>query len=292
MSALPASAGIWRTDDEVLETDGALQMNSSHRHEGNPSPNFLLGAFPAADRSRWEERLESVTLAAGTALCEAGEVPVYLYFPTTAIVSSLSVTSGGASAEIAVVGHEGLIGMSLLTGSAGETNRSVVQGAGDAYRVHADEIRTRLKPDGAVLDILLGYSQSLFAQAAQTAVCNRYHSIEQQLCRRLLMALDRSASNELAMTHELAANLLGVRREGVSVAALKLQRDGVISYSRGRVLVRDRGQLERRACECYPPAKGEYLRLRPAASSAPSRCASDGGTPPETGRMARLAAPT
>jgi hypothetical protein len=159
----------------------------------------------------------------------------------------------------------------LLIAGASEPNRSVIQSAGNGYRVPAKEVRNGLKPDGAVLDVLLGYCQSLFAQAAQTAVCNRYHSIEQQLCRRLLMALDRSASNELAMTHELTGSLLGVRREGVSVAALKLQREGAISYHRGRIRIGHRGRLEQRACECYQLAKTEYRRLLPAtpAASAP-----------------------
>ncbi len=245
----------------------APSMNANENCRGDPSQNFLLRAFPAADRAHWNERLQPVALAAGTVLCEAGEVPQHLYFPTTAIVSSLSVTQGGASAEIAVVGHEGLVGASLLMAGASEPNRSVVQSAGDGVRVPAQELYGALKPVGAVLDILLGYCQSLFAQAAQTAVCNRYHSIEQQLCRRLLMALDRSVSNELTMTHELTASLLGVRREGVSVAALKLQRDGAISYYRGRIRVARRGQLEERACECYQLAKGEYRRLLPATSA-------------------------
>lgn len=256
----------------------APSMNANDRSHGSPSLNFLLRAFPAADRARWDEQLQPVALAAGTVLCEAGEVPHDLYFPTTAIVSSLSVTQGGASAEIAVVGHEGLVGLSLLLPGGSEPNRSVVQGAGHAYRVAAQEIRHGLKPAGAVLDILLGYCQSLFAQAAQTAVCIRHHSIEQQLCRRLLMALDRSNSNELAMTHELAASLLGVRREGVSVAALRLQRDGAISYNRGRIRVHRRGQLEQRACECYHLARTEYQRLLPAVrTTAPPPYAAEHG---------------
>lgn len=225
--------------------------------------NELLAALPAADRQRWLPQLQSVDLRSGQVLYDAGSSPTFVYFPSTAVISLMSLTRDGASAELAVVGQEGMAGIAVLMGGGVMFSRAVVQASGQAYRLHAQTLQAELERPGPGLSVLLRYMQALMAHVAQTALCNRYHSIDQQLCRRLLLGLDRSESDELAMTQEGAANLLGVRREGVTAAALKLQQAGVIRYHRGQISVLDRQRLEHRACECYAKATKEHRRLLP-----------------------------
>lgn len=211
-----------------------------------PHQNQLLADLSDEDLADWRAALEPVTLSLGQVLCESGSTAAYVYFPTTAIVSLLYLTQDGESTEIAVVGRDGMVGISLFMGGNGTPSRSVVQSAGLALRLPAHLIKQEMGRAGAIQSMLLCYTQSLMAQVAQTAACNRYHSIDQLLCRRLLMGLDRQASDALMMTQELLANLLGVRREGVTAAALKLSQAGLISYSRGRIAVLDRARLEQR----------------------------------------------
>lgn len=213
-----------------------------------------LGETACAELARWIPHLEPVELRCGQVLCESGVTPGYAYFPTTAIVSLVYLTQDGASAEIAVVGNDGVVGISIFMGGIATPNRAVVQSAGRGYRLRAQAVKDEALCAGPVLKVLLGYAQTLIAQVAQTAACNRYHSIDQLLCRRLLMGLDRLPSSQLAMTQESASNLLGVRREGVTAAARKLQDDGVIRYSRGQIAVLDRQQLESRTCEFHAGA--------------------------------------
>jgi CRP-like cAMP-binding protein len=238
-------------------------VNPSHSHLSDARKNQLLAALPDAEWDRWRAHLEPVDLALGRVLCESGSTPAYAYFPTTAIVSLLYTTNDGASAEIAVVGNDGVVGISLFMGGNATPSQAVVQSAGKSYRLRAQAVKNEIDRSGPALSMLLRYTQAVIAQVAQTAMCNRYHSIDQQLCRRLLVGLDRSATDELVMTQELAANLLGVRREGVTAAALKLQQAGVIRYRRGHIAVLDRQRLEQRTCECYAVAKKEYDRLLP-----------------------------
>ena len=221
-------------------------MNSPHRHPNAARQNHLLAALTEADWDAWLPHLEPVELALGQVLCESGSAPAHLVFPTTAIVSWLYMTQEGASAEIAVVGHDGVVGISLFMGGNAMPSRAVVQHPGQGYRLRAQVVKNEVARAGPPLQILLRYTQTLIAQVAQTAACNRYHSIDQRMCRRLLMGLDRLPSDELVMTQELLASLLGVRREGVTAAALKLQQDGVIRYSRGHIAVLDRQRLEQR----------------------------------------------
>ena len=228
----------------------------------DPRQNHLLAALPEPDWLRWESQLESVTLPLGMVLHESGGVQSHVYFPTTAIVSLLYVMENGASAEIAVVGNEGVIGISLFMGGESTTSRAVVQSAGRAFRMSASTVKDEFKR-APVLHLLLRYTQALITQMAQTAVCNRHHSLDQQLCRWLLLSLDRLYGNELVMTQELIANMLGVRREGVTESALKLQKAGLIRYARGRIEVLDRAGVEQRSCECYAVVKKEYDRLLP-----------------------------
>jgi CRP-like cAMP-binding protein len=225
--------------------------------------NQLLAAMPGADRPRWQPQLERVSLSAGQVLHEPGSTPAFVYFPSTAVISLMTMTRDGASAELAVVGHEGMVGVAVLMGGSAMFSQAVVQAAGQAYRLSALTLKAELQRPGPGLNTLLRYTQALMAHVAQTALCNRYHSIDQQLCRRLLLGLDRSQTDELAMTQEGVANLLGVRREGVTAAALKLQQAGVIRYRRGQICVLDRARLEQRACECYASAKKEHERLLP-----------------------------
>jgi len=199
----------------------------------------------------------------GLVLYESGATLSHVYFPTTAIVSLLYVMENGASAEIAVVGNEGIVGISLFMGGESTPSRAVVQSAGKGFRLKAQIVKEEFNRAGAVLHLLLRYTQALITQMAQTAVCNRHHSLDQQLCRWLLLSLDRLQDNELVMTQELIANMLGVRREGVTEAALKLQQDGLIRYARGRITVLDRPAIERRTCECYAVVHKEYQRLLP-----------------------------
>jgi CRP-like cAMP-binding protein len=227
----------------------------------DPIENRLLGALPPAVYERWHKALEDVDLPLGQVLYEPGTVLSHVYFPTTALVSLLYVMEDGGSAEIAVVGNEGLLGISIFMGGESTPSRAVVQSGGLALRMKASTLKNELERSGPVLRLLLRYTQALITQMAQTAVCNRHHSLDQQLCRWLLLSLDRLPGLELIMTQELIANMLGVRREGVTEAALKLQKSGLIRYSRGRITVLDRATLERRACECYAVVKKEYDRL-------------------------------
>jgi len=234
-------------------------LNTPH----SPLQNRLLAALPAAEGNRLLPHLKLVALPLGEALYESGIQLRHLYFPTTAIVSLLYVMADGSSAEIAVVGFEGVIGVSLFMGGESTPSRAVVQSAGHAYQLPGKVLKDEFNRGGAMQHLLLRYTQALLTQMAQTAVCNRHHSLDQQLCRWLLLSLDRLPSNELIMTQELIANMLGVRREGVTEAAGKLQAAGVIEYSRGRITVIDRPALEVRTCECYRVVKTESDRLLP-----------------------------
>ena len=229
----------------------------------HPRQNHLLAALPPADYERLLPDLELVPLPLGWAVYEAGGKLSYVYFPTTSIVSLLYVMENGASAEIAVTGHDGLVGIALFMGGETTPSRAVVLSAGFAYRVGADLLKSEVKHGGALSHLLLRYTQALITQMAQTAVCNRHHSVEQQLCRRLLLSLDQLPSSTLTMTQELIANMLGVRREGVTEAAGHLQTAGLIHYHRGHITILDRPKLEKRVCECYAVVKKEMDRLLP-----------------------------
>ena len=226
--------------------------------------NQLLAALPDAEWRRWLPTLESVEMPLGQVLYESGKTLTHVYFPTTSIVSLLYVMENGASAEIAVVGNEGIVGISLFMGGGSTPSRAVVQSAGRGLRLEAQTMKDEFDKNGLVLHLLLRYTQALITQMAQTAVCNRHHSLDQQLCRWLLLSLDRLQGDELVMTQELIANMLGVRREGVTEAALSLQHAGLIRYARGRISVLDRPGLEKRTCECYAVVKKEYDRLLPS----------------------------
>ncbi|MBC7995800.1 MAG: Crp/Fnr family transcriptional regulator [Rhizobacter sp.] len=243
-------------------------MNTPARSPCDPQQNHLLSALPPAEWARWGPQLERVDLTLGQVLSESGSTPTFVYFPVTAVVSLLYMTREGGSAEIAVIGNDGVVGISIFMGGNATPSRAVVQSAGQAYRLRAAVAMAEVGRGGPVLNVLLRYAQSLIAQVSQTAVCNRYHSIDQQLARRLLLGLDRSSSGELVMTQELAANLLGVRREGITAAAHKLQLAGVIRYRRGHIAVLDRKRLEQRTCECYAGARREYERLLPMQVAA------------------------
>ncbi len=225
--------------------------------------NHLLAALPEAEWLRWLPELEPVELPLGHVLYESGATLRHVYFPTTAIVALLYVMQDGASAEIAVIGNEGLVGITSFMGGDSTPSRAVVQSAGQGFRMKAEILKREFAQSAPVLHVLLRFTQALLTQMAQTAVCNRHHSVDQQLCRWLLLSLDRSQGEELAMTQELIANMLGVRREGVTESALKLQKAGVIRYSRGHITVLDRAGLEKRTCECYAVVKKEYDRLLP-----------------------------
>ena len=228
-----------------------------------PKNNLLLASLPYPEWQRWLPALEKVKLPLGHVLYEAGATLTHVYFPTSSIVSLLYVMEDGASAEIAVVGNEGIVGVSLFMGGESTPSRAVVQSAGHAFRLKAQMLKDEFNRVGPVLHLLLRYTQALLTQMAQTAVCNRHHTLHQQLCRWLLLSLDRLPGNELVMTQELIANMLGVRREGVTEAALKLQQQGFINYSRGHITVLDRAGLEECTCECYAVVKREYARLLP-----------------------------
>jgi CRP-like cAMP-binding protein len=223
--------------------------------------NHLLAAIPAAEYERLAPHLELVPMPLGEVLCESGGRMHHVYFPTTAIVSLLYVLEDGASAEIAVVGNEGIFGISLFMGGDTTPSRAVVRSGGYGYRLKAHLLQEEFSRGGPVMRLLLRYTQALITQMTQTAVCNRHHSVEQQLCRALLLSLDRLTGDSLTMTQELIANMLGVRREGVTEAAGKLQRAGLIRYSRGHIDVLDRPGLERAVCECYGVVKLEFDRL-------------------------------
>ena len=227
----------------------------------NLSENEILEVLSKAEVKRLRPHLELVPMELGQVVYESGRLLDHVFFPTTCIVSLLYVMEDGASAEIAVVGHEGLVGISLFMGGETTPSRAVVQSAGHAYRLSSQYLREEFKRAGPMQHLLLRYTQSLITQMAQTAVCNRHHSVDQQLCRWLLLSLDRLPSNELVMTQELIANMLGVRREGVTAAAGKLQDAGVIEYRRGHIKVLNRPKLERMSCECYEVVRKESLRL-------------------------------
>jgi CRP-like cAMP-binding protein len=234
----------------------------------DPTSNHLLAALPGEELTQWRHQLELVELPLGLVLYESGSPLSHVYFPSTAIVSLLYVTESGESAEIAVVGNEGVVGISLFMGGETTPNRAVVQSAGMGHRLKAEAIKAEFNRSVPVMHLLLRYTQALITQMAQTAVCNRHHSVDQQLCRWLLMSLDRLQGNELIMTQDLIANMLGVRREGVTEAALRLQRAGLISYARGHVKILDRPRLEGRTCECYAVVKTEYARLLPKRTAS------------------------
>ncbi len=227
------------------------------------SGNHLLAALPEPEWQRWLPELESIDMPLGQVLYESGSTLGHVYFPTTSIVSLLYVMEDGASAEIAVVGNEGIVGISLFMGGASTPSRAVVQSAGRGLRLKAQMMKNEFDKNGPVPRLLLRYTQALITQMSQTAVCNRHHSLDQQLCRWLLLSLDRLQGDELVMTQELIANMLGVRRGGVTEAALQLQKAGLIRYVRGHITVLDRARLERRFCECYAVVKREYDRLLP-----------------------------
>src|SRR3954470_11403949 len=225
--------------------------------------NHLLDALPEAECERLRPHLQPVALPLGLSVYESGAAQGYLYFPRSAIVSLLYVLKNGASAEIAVVGNDGVVGISLFMGGETTPSRAVVQSAGDGYRLKASILKEEFERGGPLQLLLLRYTQALITQMTQTAVCNRHHSVDQQLCRWLLLSLDRLPSNELVMTQELISNMLGVRREGVTEAAGKLQQEGIIEYSRGKISVLDRPRLEIKVCECYQVVRSETVRLFP-----------------------------
>jgi len=229
-----------------------------------PDRNQLLAALPPEDLERLTPHLKLIGLALGDSLYESGVVLHHVYFPVDAIVSLLYVMADGASAEIAVVGNEGIVGVSLFMGGETTPSRAVVQSAGHAYRMKAETLKSEFVQGGPMQHLLLRYTQALITQMAQTAVCNRHHTLDQQLCRWLLLSLDRLPSNELVMTQVLIANMLGVRREGVTEAARRLQAAGLIKYNRGHITVLDRPGIEARTCECYSVVKRESDRLLPA----------------------------
>ena len=252
-------------------TAGLMQREAT-----TPSPrqNHLLDALPAEEYERVAADLELIPLKLGEVLYESGVKQRYVYFPTTAILSLLYVMADGASAEIAIVGNEGILGISLVMGGDTAPNRAVVQSAGHAYRLEGQLLKKEFSFFGPTMVLLLRYTQALITQMGQTAVCNRHHKIDQQLCRWLLLSLDRLPANELTMTQELIANMLGVRREGVTEAAGALQRAGLIRYHRGKITVLDRPGLEARCCECYQVVKDEFERLLPWNAAAKNKAES------------------
>jgi len=229
----------------------------------SPAQNHILAALPVSIRESFFSQLELIDLPLGQVIYEAGDDLQWVYFPTDSIVSLLYVMENGASAEISVVGNDGIVGIAVFMGGVSTPSRAVVQSAGSAYRLSAKRLREEFNRHGTLMVLLLRYTQSLITQMAQTAVCNRHHSIDQQLCRWLLLSLDRLPNNQLNMTQELIANMLGVRREGVTEAAGKLQKLNIIEYSRGHISVLDRPKLEKMSCECYAVVKRETDRLIP-----------------------------
>ena len=239
-----------------------------------PFQNQLLAALPMAEFSRVSPNLELVHLAQGAVLCEPGDAVHHIYFPTTAIVSLLRLLEDGSATEVAIIGHEGMLGLAPILGDETASNRHVVLSEGYCYRLHLQHMRAEFTQAGQFTPLLLRYTLALMFQMTQNAVCNRHHSQEQRVCRWLLLTLDRLPSNALLMTQDLIANMLGVRREGVSEVARRLQRDGLIDYSRGLIVVHDRAGLEQRVCECYGAVKREFRRLlatTPEGDSAPTQ---------------------
>ena len=241
-----------------------MTTKKTQRSEFNsPLQNHILAALPALDFERLLPDLEFVPMPLGFTLSESGDLTKFMYFPTTCIVSLLYVMSNGSSGEIAVVGTEGMVGITLFMGGESTLNRTVVQSAGSAYKLKGSVLQREFALGGVLQHLSLRYTQALICQMSQTAVCNRHHTLDQQLCRWLLLSLDRLEGNQLVMTQEMIANMLGVRREGVTEAAGILQKAGLISYARGHITVLDRSKLELRVCECYAAVKHEYDRLLP-----------------------------
>lgn len=230
-------------------------------HSDNAFSNHLLAALPAEEFASLKPYLEPISLELGEVIYESGEQLEFVFFPTTAIVSLLYIMENGSTAEIGMTGNDGLVGVALFMGGMTTPNRAVVQSGGNAFRLPSKLLQSTFSTGGVFQSILLRYTQYLMTQISQTAVCNRLHSVEQQLCRWLLINHDLLQSNKLVMTHELIANMLGVRREGVSIAAANLQRNGLIKYSRGTITMLDRDSLESEVCECYRVVKKEYDRL-------------------------------
>lgn len=237
-------------------------MGSTHYYPFGTQQNHLLAALPKVDIERWQGRMELVDLSPGQILFAYGCDPEYVYFPIAGIVSLMKLTDDGASAEVTVVGDDGVVGISTLLGAEAAANEAVVQSAGRAFKISMHFVKGEIETSCGVMKVVLRYAQAVLAQMAQTVLCNRYHAVDQQFCRRLLLGLDRSPFNELDMTHEIAGNLLGVRRESITQAAHMLQEEGVIRYGRGHIVVLDRERLEKKACECYTVSKMEYKRLR------------------------------
>jgi CRP-like cAMP-binding protein len=252
----------------VMTASGCVDEASMNGSAKGPLLNGLLAALPQDIWQRWQGLLESTELLLGQVMYEPGDTLSHVYFPTTAIVSLLYVMENGAPGEIAVVGNDGLVGISIFMGGDSTPSRAVVQSAGHGYRLKSDALKEEFDSNLPVLHLFLRYTQALITQMAQTAVCNRHHSLDQQLCRWLLLSLDRLLGDELIMTQELIANMLGVRREGVTEGATKLQQAGLIRYARGRITVLDRAGLEKRSCECYAVVKKEYDRLLPRRQAA------------------------
>jgi CRP-like cAMP-binding protein len=257
------TAKVRGNHNDAIGILGHLQAEIHVPIDGEKKLNHLLAALPAEEWQRWAPQLEAVDMPLGQVLYESGTRLSHVYFPITSIVSLLYVMENGASAEIAVVGNEGLVGISLFMGGESTPSRAIVQSAGKGYRLPAQVVKDEFNRAGPVMHLLLRYTQALITQMAQTAVCNRHHTLDQQLCRWLLLSLDRLAGSELVMTQELIANMLGVRREGVTESAVKLQSAGLIRYARGHITVLDRPALELRTCECYAVVKREYDRLLP-----------------------------
>ena len=255
---------------QTRSSTGGPRIHMPDPAKPDPHQNHLLDALPKADYQRVASHLELVPLNLGDVLYESGARLKHVYFPTTAIISLLYVMEDGGSAEIAIVGNEGLLGISLFMGGDTTPSRAVVQSAGKAYRLKAELLKAEFARFGPTMHLLLCYTQALITQMSQTAVCNRHHSVDQQLCRWLLLSMDRLQGNDLSMTQELIANMLGVRREGVTEAAGKLQKAGLIQYQRGRITVLNRVGLEARTCECYQVVKTEYDRLLPYVVRKPS----------------------
>ncbi len=241
-----------------------FSLGSHLTHPANPLQNHLLACLPEAEIQRLMPQLESVDLPLGKVLYESGEPLSFVYFPTSAIVSLVYVLESGSSTEVAVVGFDGVVGVASFMGGESTPSRAVVQTAGSGYRLRVNALQVEFERSNSLMRLMLRYAQALNAQMSQIAVCNRHHMLDQQLCRWLLFSLDRLRGSELVMTQELIANMLGVRREGVTEAALKLQAAGLIRYARGHISVLDRAGMEHRACECYRVVKKEHDRLLPA----------------------------
>jgi CRP-like cAMP-binding protein len=254
----------------MMRDSRAEESGDARAAAAAPRQNALVLALPDVVRAHWLSHMEPVDMLLGDVLYESGDTLSHVFFPTTAIVSLLNVMEDGASAEIAVVGYEGIVGVAMFMGGQSTTSRAVVQSAGKGLRLSAPRMLEEFNRAGAAMHLLLRYTQALITQMAQTAVCNRHHTLDQQLCRWLLLSLDRLRSNELVMTQGLIANMLGVRREGVTEAAGRLHDAKVINYRRGHITVLDRGALERRACECYGVVRKEYDRLL-SAGTQPKR---------------------